>query len=68
MGEGSLGERTGAVQLPPTSACWASQARSRSIELSYVTGFRAFLSLGRALWVLALHTVRIKAAEGSPRR
>jgi hypothetical protein len=50
----------------------ASQARSRSIELSYVTGFRTFLSLGRAvrkgeraLWVLAPHTVRIKHAEDS---
>jgi hypothetical protein len=50
----------------------ASQARSRSIELSFVTGFRTFLSLGRAvrkgeraLWVLAPHTVGIKRGEAS---
>jgi antirestriction protein ArdC len=43
----------------------ASQARSRGIELRYVTGFRTFLTLGRsvrkgekALWVLAPMAVK----------
>jgi antirestriction protein ArdC len=45
----------------------AVQARERSLELSYVAGFSAFLTLGRAvrkgeraLWVLAPYTVTIK--------
>jgi N-terminal domain of anti-restriction factor ArdC len=43
----------------------ASQARARGIELRYVTGFRSFVALGRAvrkgekaLWILAPMTVK----------
>jgi N-terminal domain of anti-restriction factor ArdC len=43
----------------------ASQARARGIELDYVTGFRSFVALGRAvrkgekaLWILAPMTVK----------
>lgn len=45
----------------------ASQGYERGIDLSFVAGFRTFLTLGRAvrkgeraLWVLAPHTVRLK--------
>jgi hypothetical protein len=48
----------------------ALQAMERDIELSYVTGFRSFKKLGRAvrkgeraLWVLAPHTAVVKDGE-----
>ena len=50
----------------------ASQARSRGIELRYVTGFRTFLTLGRsvrkgekALWVLAPMTVKQRDGQAN---
>lgn len=49
----------------------ASQARARGIELTYVSGFRSLLTLGRvvrkgerALWVLAPHTVTSRRPKG----
>jgi hypothetical protein len=46
------------------------EAREWGIDLTYVTGFRTFLTFGRAvhkgklaLWVLARHTVTVKREE-----